>query len=141
MTGPVDSLFCCFYSSCSFFGDGTSGNRYRNLAFSQPLGQTAETGPQRFRLRGETSRRFCVPFLVENRACGNHQLCRFIVEHGRVDGSMPRKRLYAFKPHALAGEVGKTGMAEPVRGNVGAVHEDRKPFLDHMIESVPLNWL
>lgn len=46
----------------------------------------------------------------------DHQLRRFVVQHGRVDGSMSRKRLYAFKADPFAGEIGKTGVAEPVRG-------------------------
>ena len=49
----------------------------------------------------------------------DHQLRRFVVQHGRVDGSMSRKRLYAFKADPLAGEIGKTGVAEPVRETSG----------------------
>ena len=73
----------------------------------------------------------------------DHQLRRFVVQHGRVDGSMSRKRLYAFKADPLAGEIGKTGVAEPVRGDIRPVHECCQPFLDHMVQGVasdPPGW-
>ena len=44
----------------------------------------------------------------------DHQLRRFVVQHGRVDGSMSRKRLYAFKADPLAGEIGKTGVPSAI---------------------------
>ena len=66
----------------------------------------------------------------------DHQLRRFVVQHGRVDGSMSRKRLYAFKADPLAGEIGKTGVAEPVRGDIRPVHEGCQPLLDPIVPGV-----